>query len=107
MFLVQESLVITHHEVPVLMVPISEACRESCKAKIFGFHFFSVFFVTCSLKTAYNLAIVHPTRNYFPPSCSSLDSASDDIVFITQSSNMATRMPEMVNDFETSSYSVL
>ena len=39
------------------------------------------------------------------PSCSSHDSALDGIVFIVQSSNMATRTPEMANNFETSSNS--
>ena len=39
---------------------------------------------------ACNFAIVCPTKEYLPPSCSLRDSASDEIVFIMQSLNMAT-----------------
>ena len=52
-------------------------------------------------------AIVCPTKECLLPSCSSRDSASDDIVCITQSLNMATRTRETANDFKTSSNSVL
>ena len=58
-------------------------------------------------KTACNLAVVCPTKECLPPSCSLRDSASDDIVFIMQSSNMAARTYETANDFKTSSNSVL
>ena len=47
---------------------------------------------------AYNSAVICPTKECLPPSCYSCDSASVDIVFITQSSNMATRMCETAND---------
>ena len=56
---------------------------------------------------ACNSAIVHPTKEYLLPSCSSRDSASDEIVFITQSLNMAARTCKAANDFKTSSDPVL
>ena len=56
---------------------------------------------------AYNSAVVRPTKEYLLPSCSSRDSASDEIVFITQSLNMAARTCKMANDFKTSSDPVL
>ena len=37
---------------------------------------------------ACNSAIVHPTKEYLLPSCSSCDSASDETVVIMQSLNM-------------------
>ena len=77
------------------------------EAKIFGFHFFSVFFVTCTCKMACNSAIVCPTKEYLLPSCSSRDSASDEIVFILQLLNMAPRMCKMADDFKTSGDPVL
>ena len=56
---------------------------------------------------ACNSAVVHPTKEYLLPSCSSCDSASDEIVFIMQSSNMAARKCETANDFKMSSDPVL
>ena len=88
------------------MVLISEACRESfffSVAKIFGFCFFSVFFVTYTCEMACNLAIICPTKECLPPSCSSRDSTSDEIVFIMQSLNMAARTCKTANDSKTSS----
>ena len=52
---------------------------------------------------ACNSAVVRPTKEYLLPSCSSHDSASDEIVFIMQSLNMAARTCKMANDFKTSS----
>ena len=48
---------------------------------------------------ACNLAIVGPTNKCLPPSCSSCDSASDEIVFITQSLKMAARVCQTANNF--------
>ena len=73
------------------------------EAKIFGFHFFSVFFITCTCKIACNSAVVHPKKEYLPPSCSLHDFASDVIDFIMQSLNMAARTCKTANDFKTSS----
>ena len=56
---------------------------------------------------ACNLAVGRPTKEYLQPSCSSRDSASDEIVFIMQSSNMAARTCETAKDFMTSSDPVL
>jgi len=64
-----------------LSVKLAGKAAFFSKAKIFGFRFFSVFFVAYTCKMACNLAVVHPTKEYLPPSCSSLDSASDKIVF--------------------------
>ena len=61
------------------------------KAKIFG----------C------NSAVVHPKKEYLPPSCSSRDFASDEIVFIMQSLNLAARMRKTAKDLKTSSNPVL
>ena len=49
-----------------------------------------------------NSAVIRPTKEYLPPSCFSRDSGSDDIVFIMQSLNMATRTCKTADDFETS-----
>ena len=54
-----------------------------------------------------NSAVIRPTKEYLPPSCSSRDSGSDDIVFIMQSLNMATRTCKTADDFKTSSDPVL
>ena len=56
---------------------------------------------------ACNLAVPRPTKEYLPPSCSLRDSASDEIVFIMQSLNMAARMCKMANYFKTNSDPVL
>ena len=56
---------------------------------------------------ACNSAVIRPKKEYLPPSCSSCDSASDEIVFITQSLNMAARTYKTANDFKTSSDPVL
>ena len=48
---------------------------------------------------ASNSAIVHPTNKCLPPSCSSRDSASDEIVFSTQSLKMAARACQKENNF--------
>ena len=52
---------------------------------------------------ANNLAVIRPTKEYLLPSCSSCDSASDKIVFIMQSLNMAARACKTANNFKTSS----
>ena len=56
---------------------------------------------------ACNSAVVHLTKEYLLPSCSLCDSASDEIVFIMQSLNMATGTCKTAKDFETSSDPVL
>ena len=56
---------------------------------------------------ACNSAIACPTKEYLLPSCSLRDSASDEIVFITQSLKMAARTCKTANDFKTSSNPVL
>ena len=89
------------------MVLISEACKESCEAKIFGFRFFSVFFATYTCEMACNSAVVHSTKEFLPPSCSSRDFASDEIIFIMQSLNMAARACKTAKDFQMSSNPVL
>ena len=66
-----------------------------------------MFFATCSWKTAANSAVIHPKKECLPPSCSSRTSALDDIVFITQSLNMAAKRFETTNNFKMSSNSVL
>ena len=48
---------------------------------------------------ACNLAVVRPTNKCLLPSCSSRDSASDEIIFITQSLKMAARACQMANNF--------
>ena len=48
---------------------------------------------------ACNSAVVHPTNKCLPPSCSSRDSASDKIVFITQSLKIAARACQTANNF--------
>ena len=54
-----------------------------------------------------NSAVVRPKKEYLPPSRSSHDSASDEIVFITLSLNMAVRTCKTANNFKTSSDPVL
>ena len=56
---------------------------------------------------ACNSAVVRPTEEYLLPSCSSRDSASDEIVFIMQSLNITTRVCKTANDFKTNSDPVL
>ena len=56
---------------------------------------------------ACNSAVVHPTQEYLLPSCFSRDSASDEIVFITQSLNMDAGTCQTANDFKMSSDPVL
>ena len=56
---------------------------------------------------ACNSAVVRPTKEYLLPSCSSHDSTSDEIVFITQSLNMAAKMCKTAYDFKTNSDPVL
>ena len=56
---------------------------------------------------ACNSAVVYPKKEYLLPSCSSRDSASDEIVFIMQSLNMVARTCKMAYDFKTSSDPVL
>ena len=56
---------------------------------------------------ACNSAVVYPPKEYLPLSCSSHDSASDEIVFIMQSLNMAARTCKTANDFKTNSDPVL
>ena len=72
------------------MVLINEAGEEICLLHdrpkcfiLFNFHFFSVISTTCGQKKARNLAVVHPMGLYLVASCSSRDSASGSIVFIT------------------------
>ena len=48
---------------------------------------------------ACNSAVVGPTNKCLPPSCSSRDSASDEIVFIMQSLKMAARACQTENNF--------
>ena len=48
---------------------------------------------------ACNLAVVRPTNKCLPPSCSSRDSASDEIDFMMQSLKMATRACQTANNF--------
>ena len=72
------------------------------KVKIFGFHFSVLLF-----RLVGKWPVLWPLFILPKIACFSCDFASDDIVFIMQSSNMATRMPEMANDFEMSSNSVL
>ena len=48
---------------------------------------------------ACNSAVVHPTDKCLRPSCSSCDSASDEIVFITQSLKMAATACQTANNF--------
>jgi len=55
---------------------------------------------------ACNSAVIYPTKQCLPPSCSSHNSASDDIDFIMQPSNMAARTCEAENDIKMSSNSV-
>ena len=80
----------THRKIPVLMVLINEACEESCllhdgpkRFILFNFHSFSVILTTRGHKKARNLAVLHPMGVYLVASCSSRDSASGSIVFIT------------------------
>ena len=54
-----------------------------------------------------NSPVVYPTKECLLPSCSSRNSASDEVVFTTQSLNMAARMCKTANDFKTSSDPVL
>ena len=56
---------------------------------------------------ACNSVVVRLTKEYLLPSCSSRDSASYEIVFITQSLNMAARMCKKANDFKMNSDPVL
>ena len=56
---------------------------------------------------ACNPAVVCPTKEYLLPSCSSHDSASDEIVFIVQSLNMVARTCKTANDFKANSDPVL
>ena len=48
---------------------------------------------------ACNSAVVCPKNKCLPPSCSLHDSASDEIVFITQSLKMAARACQAANNF--------
>ena len=48
---------------------------------------------------ACNSTVVCPTNKYLLPSCSSRDSASDEIVFITQSLKMAARACQTASNF--------
>ena len=66
---------------------------------MFGLRFFSVIFVTYTYKMACNSAVVCPTRKCLPPSCSSRDSASDEIVCTMQSLKRAARACQMANNF--------
>ena len=72
---------ITHHKILVLM------CLLHNRPKFFIlsiFRSFSVVSTTTRNKKVCNSAIVHPMELFLVTSCSSLDSASDSIVFITQ-----------------------
>ena len=80
----------THRKILVLMVLINEMCEESCLLHdrpkhfiLFNFHSFSVISTTRGHKKAHNLAVLHPMRLYLVASCSSRNSASGNIVFIT------------------------
>ena len=48
---------------------------------------------------ACNSAVVRPTNKCLPPSCSSCDSAYDEIVFIMQSLKMAARACQTAKNF--------
>ena len=48
---------------------------------------------------ACNSAVVRPANKCLPPSCSSHDSAPDEIVFIMHSLKMATRACQTANNF--------
>ena len=58
---------------------------------------------TFSWKLANNSTVVHPKDKCLPSSCSSRDSALNNIVCIAQSLNMATRKSKIANDFKMSS----
>ena len=53
---------------------------------------------------ACNSAVLRPTKEYLPPSCSSRDSASDESFYYA---NMAAITCKTANDFKTSSNPVL